>query len=400
MSVLVRPKSGQNGQATTSARSSANCQGLADNLPRGLFVPKPTRGVLLLLLTPAGLHRVVCWCPPDPLLSSAIVTLLVTHRWPASPCPASPRPAKHRLAASKGASLPWVRRPLRPEANCWRGLPGLRAVRPRGGIVHLCPLASAAGGGDRYSVGYSVLVGSTGALRTRSIRRRPAPASSGPSPSRRLATGFRPSRYQHRPGRDHASESPRFRIRASIGACGRDPSILWPSMVMVADVTTLGRPEVGRSLPKLRTKRPGRLGAERPQIDFAIRNRINNEPGAVLIIWALPPWYGSSPRAWPAAPSILLAGFGLYQLNRVFDLVEDQINDPAAYARTSAARNMLRSVAISALLASLGLSIVLMNYAATALLAIVLLPGVLYSVPFLKREPGEPHQQLKQVTRP
>ena len=187
----MRPKSGQNGQATTSARSSANCQGLANNLPRGLFVPKPTRGVLLLLLTPAGLHRVVCWCPPDPLLSSAIVTLLVTHRWPASPCPASPRPAKHRLAASKGASLPWVRRPLRPEANCWRGLPGLRAVRP--GVDR--PSVSAGIRGWRWRSLLSWLLGPGclyGSL-TRSIRRRPAPASSGPSPSRRLATGFRPS---------------------------------------------------------------------------------------------------------------------------------------------------------------------------------------------------------------
>lgn len=153
-----------------------------------------------------------------------------------------------------------------------------------------------------------------------------------------------------------------------------------------------------RSRPKLAQtpyEASGAISNKRRVIDFAIRNRIHLEPGAVLIIWALPPWYGSTP-AWQAAPSILLAGFGLYQLNRVFDLVEDQINDPAAYARTSAARNMLRSVAISALLASLGLSIVLMNYAATALLAIVLLPGVLYSVPFLKREPGQPHR-LKQV---
>jgi 4-hydroxybenzoate polyprenyltransferase len=36
-----------------------------------------------------------------------------------------------------------------------------------------------------------------------------------------------------------------------------------------------------------------------------------------------------------------------------------------------------------------------MNHVATALLAMMLLPGVLYSVPFLRREPGVPHR-LKQ----
>jgi 4-hydroxybenzoate polyprenyltransferase len=137
------------------------------------------------------------------------------------------------------------------------------------------------------------------------------------------------------------------------------------------------------------------ISSWRSAVDFLIRNRFHLGPGAVLIIWALPPWYGSTP-AWNAAPSILLAGFGLYQLNRVFDLVEDQVNDPSAYARTAAARNALRRVAIGALLASVGLSVILMNKVATALLAIMLLPGVLYSVPCLKRGPGGLHR-LKQV---
>lgn len=135
--------------------------------------------------------------------------------------------------------------------------------------------------------------------------------------------------------------------------------------------------------------------SKRSVIDFVIRNRIHLVPAGILIIWALPSWYGSIPD-WKAAPSILFAGFGLYQLNRVFDLVEDQVNDPAAYARTAAVRNVLRNVAVSALLASLGLSIVLMSYAATALLGIMLLPGVLYSTPFLNREAGGA-LRLKQV---
>ena len=151
----------------------------------------------------------------------------------------------------------------------------------------------------------------------------------------------------------------------------------------------------GPKLARTRYEVSGAISNKRSVIDFVIRNRFHLGPGAILIMWAMPPWYGSTPD-WKAAPSVLLAGFGLYQLNRVFDLVEDQVNDPAAYARTAAVRNMLRGVAFSALLASLGLSIVLMNYVATALLAIVLLPGVLYSVPFLKIASGEPHR-LKQV---
>ena len=39
-------KKPQSGQVTTSARSSANCQGEADNLRRGLFVPEPTRDAM------------------------------------------------------------------------------------------------------------------------------------------------------------------------------------------------------------------------------------------------------------------------------------------------------------------------------------------------------------------
>lgn len=155
------------------------------------------------------------------------------------------------------------------------------------------------------------------------------------------------------------------------------------------------QPPAGSS-PKLRAMRQNLISDKRGLMDFVIRNRIHLWPAAVLIVWALPPWYGSAP-AWKAVPSILLAGFGLYQLNRVFDLVEDQVNDPAAYARTAIVKNMLCGVSISALVASLGLSIVLMNYVATTLLAVMLLPGVFYSVPFIRREPGEP-RRLKQVS--
>jgi hypothetical protein len=93
------------------------------------------------------------------------------------------------------------------------------------------------------------------------------------------------------------------------------------------------------------------ISDKRSVIDFVIRNRILQYLGAILIVWAFPPWYGSTP-SWNAVPSILLATFGVYQLNRVFDVVEDEINDPNAYARTSANRTMLRSVAISAIFAS------------------------------------------------
>jgi 4-hydroxybenzoate polyprenyltransferase len=137
------------------------------------------------------------------------------------------------------------------------------------------------------------------------------------------------------------------------------------------------------------------ISNKRSVIDFVIRNRIHLLPAAVLFVWAVPPWYGSAPF-WNAAPSILLAGFGLYELNRVFDFAEDKVNDPSAYARTSATKTLVRAVAISAIAASIFLSIVLMNYLATVTLSIMILIGVLYSVPFLKRG-REGRQRLKQI---
>jgi 4-hydroxybenzoate polyprenyltransferase len=134
---------------------------------------------------------------------------------------------------------------------------------------------------------------------------------------------------------------------------------------------------------------------KRSVIDFAIRNRMHLGLGAALVIWAFPPWFGSTP-SWKAFPSVLLAGFTIYQLNRVFDVVEDEVNDPNAYARTYARKTMIRNLAITAMLASLFLSIVDMNYLATAVLSIIILLGVLYSIPFLKREQGEP-RRLKQI---
>ncbi|MEO3859781.1 UbiA family prenyltransferase [Acrocarpospora sp. B8E8] len=137
------------------------------------------------------------------------------------------------------------------------------------------------------------------------------------------------------------------------------------------------------------------VGGGRGVVDFAIRNRIHLQPGAILIMWAMPPWYESSP-SWMAAPSVLLAGFGIYQLNRVFDFVEDEINDPSAYAKAYLARFALRNMATAAILASLLLSALFVGPAATALLTVTLLAGVLYSVPFFKRKRGEP-RRIKQV---
>ena len=94
-------------------------------------------------------------------------------------------------------------------------------------------------------------------------------------------------------------------------------------------------------------------------------------------------------------PSILLAGFGIYELNRVFDVVEDRVNDPDAYTRTSAARTTVRNVAVSAISASILLSILLASHAATITLSIMVLAGVLYSVPFL--EAGQKRIRLKQI---
>lgn len=129
--------------------------------------------------------------------------------------------------------------------------------------------------------------------------------------------------------------------------------------------------------------------------DSLVRDRIYLWPGAAFITWAFPPWYGSTPT-WNAVPSITLAGFGLYQLNRVYDVAEDEINDPAAYARISATSSGVRAGAIGALLASLVLSTLLMNALGTAVLSMMLLLGILYSVPFIGPGEGKP-RRLKQV---
>jgi len=133
---------------------------------------------------------------------------------------------------------------------------------------------------------------------------------------------------------------------------------------------------------------------KRSVIDFVLRNRIHLLPAAALIAWATPPLYGSTP-SWDALPSVLLAGFGIYELNRVFDVVEDKINDPDAYAHTRATRTLILKIAISATFASIVLSLLLTNLAATITLLIVILAGVLYSVPFLGEKRGR--IRLKQI---
>jgi 4-hydroxybenzoate polyprenyltransferase len=151
-----------------------------------------------------------------------------------------------------------------------------------------------------------------------------------------------------------------------------------------------------RGTSKLLERPPKTIKAIRSRrvIDFVIRNRIHLLPAAALIAWAAPPLYGSTP-SWNAVPSILLAGFGIYQLNRVFDVVEDRINDPQAYVYTTAARRLILKVAAGAIASSVFLSILLTNYFATIVLSIMILGGILYSAPFLNGKQKE--IRLKQI---
>lgn len=127
-----------------------------------------------------------------------------------------------------------------------------------------------------------------------------------------------------------------------------------------------------------------------PIMQFIVNNRIYLGIGAIAVMWAMPPWFGAE-VAWTGTLPVLLAGFGVYQFNRVFDFVEDEINDPGAYAQAYRSRTALRAMAVAAMVAGLLLSMVFQGYVATALLAVMLLAGVLYSVPFLTR------RRLKQV---
>jgi 4-hydroxybenzoate polyprenyltransferase len=125
-------------------------------------------------------------------------------------------------------------------------------------------------------------------------------------------------------------------------------------------------------------------------MQFVVNNRSYLGISAIAVMWAMPPWFGAE-VAWAAMLPVLLAGLGVYQFNRVFDFVEDQINDPGAYAQAYRSRTALRVMAVAAMVAGLMLSMVFQGYAATALLAVMLLAGVLYSVPFRTR------RRLKQV---
>jgi 4-hydroxybenzoate polyprenyltransferase len=129
--------------------------------------------------------------------------------------------------------------------------------------------------------------------------------------------------------------------------------------------------------------------------DFLIHNRVHLLPAAVLIMWAVPPWYGSAP-AWAAAPAVLLAGGGIYQLNRVFDLVEDEINDPGAHAQAVAAKSIVLTSAIAAMITSIVLAAALMRPLAAITLSLATVLGVLYSVPFF-RGSQQKLRRLKQV---
>ena len=83
-SVLVWPKSGQSGQATASARSSANCQGVVDNLRRGLFIPKANARchvpLPLLCLTCSAPSADVSWRPHLGQRCSAGPSSISAHR--------------------------------------------------------------------------------------------------------------------------------------------------------------------------------------------------------------------------------------------------------------------------------------------------------------------------------
>jgi 4-hydroxybenzoate polyprenyltransferase len=140
---------------------------------------------------------------------------------------------------------------------------------------------------------------------------------------------------------------------------------------------------------------PTPTSAKRNVTDFAIHNRVHLLPTAVLIMWAMPPWYGSAPT-WDAAPAVLLAGGGIYQLNRVFDLVEDEINDPGAHAQTVAGKSIVLTAAIGAIVTSIVLAVTLMRPLAAIMLSLATVLGVLYSVPFFRGNQQE-LRRLKQV---
>lgn len=125
-------------------------------------------------------------------------------------------------------------------------------------------------------------------------------------------------------------------------------------------------------MPDERSGVPARAGRA------VVRNRLHLVLAAFVIWWAWPPWFDVSPAPRTLLP-VLLAGFGLYQLNRIADVVEDSVNDPVGYREAMTHRTTIKRLSISALGASILLSLVYAGIAPSVVLAAAVSVGVFYS---------------------
>ena len=110
------------------------------------------------------------------------------------------------------------------------------------------------------------------------------------------------------------------------------------------------------------------------------RNRVHLLLAAVAMSWAWQPWHGVGFPLTRLVP-VWLCGFGIYQLNRVFDQVEDAINAPDEYLEAVRNESVLVAMSTVSFVLAIGLSLAQGNPVATGVLAAGIVLGVAYSRP-------------------
>lgn len=101
---------------------------------------------------------------------------------------------------------------------------------------------------------------------------------------------------------------------------------------------------------------------------------------AFVVCWSVPPWYGGAFSLVSVVP-VALAGTGIYQLNRLYDTIEDGINAPHEWTARGASRRAVGAFAWTSLLASVVVAQLIAGIAASGFIAVVVVSGVLYSRP-------------------
>ncbi len=101
---------------------------------------------------------------------------------------------------------------------------------------------------------------------------------------------------------------------------------------------------------------------------------------ALMVCWSVPPWFGGSFSLSAVLP-VALVGFGIYQLNRLYDTVEDGINAPGECAATESQQRAVRMLGWLSLAASIVAAWLVAGPVGVGFVGFAIAGGVLYSRP-------------------